>query len=180
MGYFMKISVLRFTSKTVVVISLFMASIAGQSAKQQAVKMYKDWSVFVGYKDKQKVCYIATTSKGSEAGKPNIHRDEVYLMVANRPSDNVKNEISFVSGYPLKKRSVVTVAIGSEQYDMFTQNNGAWTASAKEDQKLIDSMHNNTVIVLMSAFLNDASVVDTFSLAGFTDALEDAQNRCAY
>jgi hypothetical protein len=148
-------------------------------AKQESVATFKDWAVFTGDVNGQKVCYIASSPKKSEANKPNVRRGDIFLMVANRPADNVQNEISFASGYPLKPQSVVSVIIDSSNYEMFVQGESAWTPSAEEDQKVIASMRAGTNAVVKGVSSRGTRTTDTFSLLGFTDALADAQKRCS-
>lgn len=148
-------------------------------AKQQAVATFKDWSVFEGTIDNKKICYIATTPEKSEASKANVRRGDIYLMIAIRPADKVMNEVSYMAGYPLKERSTVSAVVDSKEYKLFTQGEGAWMPSAKEDQQIVASMQKGTSAVLKGISSRGTRTTDTFSLIGFTNAIKDAKKRCA-
>jgi hypothetical protein len=64
------------------------------------------------------------------------------------------------------------------KYDLFTDGEWAWPQNPDEDQKIIDAMKRGADAVLTGRSSRGTQTVDTFSLMGFTAAVEDAQRRC--
>jgi hypothetical protein len=155
---------------------------AGPALAQSAerVAAHTDWSVFVANSPKE--CYIVSPPKSSDAtrdGQPaEVQRGDIRLFVAFRPGDNVTNEVSFTGGYPF---SSVTLAVGSESYTL-TPGDGdagewAWTAPA-DDSRVVASLRRGSTATLTGTSARGTRTEDTFSLAGFTAAVEDAAARC--
>ncbi len=149
---------------------------------QTRVAAEKDWSIFEAGEGGSKVCWIVsqpTKSSASRGGKEvQVNRGDIFLMVAVRPSDNVKNEVSFLSGYPFKQGSSVDVTVGSDAYEMFTDGENAWTSAGSEDDKLVAAFRRGSTARIEGVSSRGTTTRDTFSLSGFTAALESASGRC--
>ncbi len=46
--------------------------------------------------------------------------------MSTRPAEKVKEEVSVIIGYPFKANSDAVVEVGSTNFAMYTQNDGAW------------------------------------------------------
>ena len=158
---------------------------AGPAFAQSAerVASHTDWSVFVAGTPKE--CYIVsppTPRPPRRDGKPaEVQRGDVRLFVAFRPGENVSNEVSFTGGYPFREGSTVTLAVGS---DTFTLGPGAgdagewaWTDPA-DDSQVVAALKRGATAKLTGTSSRGTGTEDTFSLAGFTAAVEDAAARC--
>jgi|UniRef100_UPI00260F6E3D invasion protein IalB len=55
----------------------------------------------------------------------------------------------------------------------------AWAASAQEDQQIVTAMKRGADAVLTARSARGTQTKDTFSLIGFTAAVEDADARCS-
>lgn len=154
-----------------------------QSAADRAAA-HNDWSVFVAGSPKE--CYIVsppTTSKATRDGKAvEVDRGDIRLFVTFRPAEKVVGEVSFSAGYPLRDGAGVKLAVGS---DKFTLNPGsgesnqwAWPASPAEDAKIVASLRKGSTASVTGTSSRGTTTVDTFSLSGFTAAVEDAKKRC--
>lgn len=159
---------------------------AGSAAAQSRVDAKKDWSIFEATSNGTKVCWIVsqpTKSKAVRGGKEvKVRRGDIFLMVAVRKADNVKNEVSFLSGYPFKKGSKVKVQIvsskGDTEHTMFTDGENAWTSSPTEDDKLTLAFRGGRAANVKGVSKRGTTTIDTFSLQGFTAAIKAAQDRC--
>lgn len=153
------------------------------SAQVEAVSASRDWSILEAGDGAQKVCWIVSKPKTSTASRGGqtvqVNRGDIFLMVAVRPADNVKNEVSFLSGYPFKEGSNVTVAVGSNEFTMFTDGENAWAASPSEDDKLTAAFRSGADARVQGESSRGTTTRDTFSLLGFTDALDEARKRCS-
>ncbi len=158
---------------------------AGQAAAQSAerVAAHTDWSVFVAAAPKE--CYIVsppTKSSATRDGKPaEVTRGDVRLFVAFRPGENVSNEVSFTGGYPFKPGSTVGLDVSGAKFSLGPGQGDAgewaWT-DPSDDSKAVAAMRKGSSAVLTGTSSRGTATTDTFSLAGFTAAVEDAEARC--
>ncbi|MEM1382135.1 MAG: invasion associated locus B family protein [Pseudomonadota bacterium] len=159
--------------------------LSGQAAAQtERVEAVRDWSIFEASADGNKICWIVsqpTQKTASRDGKVvEVQRGDVFLMVAIRPADGVKNEVSFIAGYPFKEGSGVRANIdGTNRFDMFTEGENAWSQSADDDEKIVAAFRRGIRTELRGVSARGTETVDTFSLSGFTKALSSARARCS-
>ncbi|MGF1500178.1 MAG: invasion associated locus B family protein [Paracoccaceae bacterium] len=160
---------------------------AAVAQTQTRVDASRDWSVFEATQNGTKVCWIVSMPTKSVAlrggNQVEVRRGDIFLMVANRvsesrPGENATNEVNFVAGYPFKAGSEVEVTVGSESFTMFTDGENAWTPSPSEDQKLVSAFRRGVNARVEGVSSRGTTTVDTFSLLGFTAALESATGRC--
>jgi hypothetical protein len=158
---------------------------AGPALAQSAerVAAHTDWSVFVASDPKE--CYIVSPPKSSKAtrdGQPaEVQRGDIRLFVAFRPGEDVTNEVSFTGGYPFRPGSAVTLNIGSESFTL-TPGEGdagewAWTAPT-DDSRVVAAFRRGSSATLVGTSSRGTRTEDSFSLSGFTAAVEDAAARC--
>jgi hypothetical protein len=159
------------------------ALVAGAAAAQERVDAKRDWSIFQAGDGAQKVCWIVSQPKSSTAERGGqtvqVDRGDIFLMIAVRPADDVKNEVSFISGYPFEKGSNVTVSVGSDEFTMFTDGENAWTSSKADDDRLTSAFRAGADARVVGESSRGTTTRDTFSLMGFSDALEAARERCS-
>jgi len=164
----------------VAVMTLSLVSPAVAQEEVPRVALYTDWSVFNPTNPKE--CFIASapTSTAAERGGQSVEvrRDAIRLYVASRPGDGTKNEIAFTGGYPFRDGSTVSVKIGNETFELFTEGEFAWPASPAEDGKIIASMQGGAKAEVRGVSSRGTTTIDTFSLIGFSDALKDSNGRC--
>lgn len=152
-----------------------------QSAERVAA--HTDWSVFVASDPKE--CYIVSPPKSSVArrdGAPaDVQRGDVRLFVAFRPGEGVSNEVSFTGGYPFKEGSSVSLAVGSTKFAMAPgrgdSGEWAWTDPG-DDARVVAALRKGSSATLSGTSARGTATEDTFSLSGFTAAVEDAEARC--
>ena len=141
----------------------------------------RDWSVFAVGEGADKVCWIVSKPKRWEArrggSRVEVNRGDIYLMVANRPAQNVRDEVSLVVGYPLKPDSTVRLDIGSDSFAMFVEDDTAWTQPA-DDSRVVAAMRRGVEAVATGVSARGTTTIDTFSLLGFTAALEQSAELC--
>ena len=132
-----------------------------------------------------KECYIVsppTSSAATRDGQPTeVQRGDIRLFVAFRPGENVSNEVSFTGGYPFREGSTVTLAVGG---DSFTLTPGAgdagewaWT-DPSDDSRVVAALRRGASAKVSGTSQRGTTTEDTFSLSGFTAAVEDAAARC--
>lgn len=139
-----------------------------------------DWSIFVA--DDPTECWVVSAPKSSVNTKDGkvvaVNRGDILMFVSFRPGTNVAGELSFTGGYPFKEGSTVNLKIGSASYELFVDGEWAWPASEAEDTKITTSMKRGASAIVTAQSSRGTTTEDTFSLLGFTAALEDAERRC--
>ena len=106
---------------------------ASPTAQATLLGQFGDWGAYTANANGNKVCF-ALAKPSSSVDIPANRRtaaNPVYMFVSTRPSENVKDEVSMlVTGYALKSNTEATVGVGSANFAMYTQNDGAWVKNA--------------------------------------------------
>ena len=115
-------------------------------------------------------------------GQPaEVERGDIRLFVAFRPGENVSNEVSFTGGYPFREGSTVTLAVGGSSFSLGPgagdSGEWAWTDPA-DDARAVAAMRRGASATVSGTSSRGTTTEDTFSLSGFTAAVEDAEARC--
>ena len=105
-------------------------------------------------------------------------RGDVYAIVTHRPSEKRRDEVSIVAGYAYKEGSAVTVVIGEQTFEMFTQGDGAWAKDQAGDDALVKAMIKGRGMVVTGMSGRGTETTDTFSLDGFTKAYQAINEAC--
>ncbi|MEJ6393358.1 invasion associated locus B family protein [Gymnodinialimonas sp. 2305UL16-5] len=139
-----------------------------------------DWSVFV--EDDPTQCWVVSTPSETvntrEGREVSVRRGEILMFVSFWPGQERLGEVSFTGGYPFADGSTVTVEIGSSTFELFTEGEMAWAASPQDDDRIITAMKRGAEAQLTARSSRGTQTQDTFSLLGFTAAVEDAETRC--
>lgn len=154
------------------------ATVANAQESTNRVATMTDWNVFT--EEDPKECWGVSKPKESvntRDGQPvSVRRGDILLFVTFRPGK--PGEISFTGGYPFAGGSTVEVSIDGQPYQLFTDGEWAWPGSAEDDAKLLAALKAGTSATLTARSGRGTQTADTFSLRGFTAAMEDAEKRC--
>lgn len=154
---------------------------AAQETSTNRVNAITDWSVFEGQDPRE--CWAVTTYKESVNTRGGrvvaVTRGEILLMVFYRPGAEVQGQVAFTGGYPFAQGSTVNVNIGGTEFELFTEGEWAWPATPQDDAKIVTAMKRGADAILTAQSSRGTTTKDTFSLLGFTAAVEDAERRCA-
>ncbi|RID92577.1 hypothetical protein D2N39_08045 [Gemmobacter lutimaris] len=153
---------------------------AQESTNQVAVQT--DWSVFVEPPEgKPKECWGVSVPKetvNSRDGKPvSVRRGDILLFVTYRAGGAGRGEVSFTGGYPFAGGSTVNMTIDGSSFELFTDGEYGW-AAPEQDAAILAAMKKGTTAVLTARSGRGTQTKDTFSLRGFTAAMDDAAKRC--
>lgn len=156
-----------------------LAGAAGAQVSTNRVAANTDWSVFVDGDPKE--CWGVSAPKetvNTRDGKSvAVRRGDILLFITYRTGG--KGEVSFTGGYPFAPGSTVSMDIGGTKFDLFTEGEWAWAGSPEDDQKVIDALKAGSSAVLSAKSAKGTATQDTFSLNGFSAALDEASKRCA-
>jgi len=155
-------------------------AIAQQATSTNRVAAKTDWSVFV--EDDPTECWSVSAPKetvNTRGGRVvSVRRSDILLFVFYRPNAEVKGQVTFTGGYPFAPGSTVNLKIDDNEFELFTEGEWAWPASAADDAKIVTAMKRGTEAVLTARSARGTQTKDTFSLLGFTAAIEEAEKRC--
>ncbi|MHC0051936.1 invasion associated locus B family protein [Actibacterium sp. D379-3] len=154
---------------------------AQESTNRVAVET--DWEVFAEPPQAPTDCWGAavpkeTVNTDSSGRIKAVRRGDILLFVTYRPKSGVSGEISFTGGYPFAPDSFVTLEVGDETYELFTDGEWAWPASKADDAKILAAMKRGSSAVLTGHSSRGTITKDSFSLLGFTAATESASKYC--
>lgn len=151
-----------------------------QDESTNRVAAKTDWSVFV--EDDPTECWGVSSPKSSantrDGRTVSVQRGDILLFVTFRPGAGAAGEVSFTGGYPFAKGSTVSVEVGGSSFELFTEGEWAWPASPEDDSKLVTALKRGSEAVFTAQSTRGTQTADTFSLMGFTAAMEEAEKRC--
>jgi hypothetical protein len=151
---------------------------AAGGAQPSLLGQFGDWGAYTASNAGKKVCYALAKPSSQATDPPNRPRDPAYIFVSTRPSENVRNEISIVIGYPFKPGSDATVDIGSAKYAMYTQADGAWIKNAAEEARMVDAMRRGSDLVVSGESGRGTKSTDRYALKGLSQALDRVAQEC--
>jgi hypothetical protein len=167
-----------------------------ESGKPALVGSFGDWKVYRSAAGKSKICYLLAEPKSREPGDEK--RDKAYAFISERPAERVRNEVSFVMGFEVAtaadlkaaakgrkpKRGEAEVSatpmavIGDAQFDLAPKGNDLFVKNAAEEAKVIDEMRKGVTLVIKAASKRGRATLDTYSLTGFSQAVDKALKDC--
>lgn len=155
------------------------ATMAHAQESTNRVAANTDWSVFVEGEPKE--CWSVSKPKKTVNTKDGrsvaVKRSDILLFVSYR-GGNSTGEVSFTGGYPFANGSTVKLTVGDETFDLFTDGEWAWSAGPEVDAQIIATLKKGANAVLVGNSSRGTRTEDTFSLMGFTAAVDDAGQRC--
>ena len=163
-------------------LSLMPFAVQAQAVSENQVAAMTDWSVFEHKEGDKRECWAVSTAKESVNTKGGrvvaVRRSDILLMVSYLPHMKVAGQVGFTGGYPFASGSNVNVEIDGNSFVMITEGEWAWPASSGDDGKIIAAMKRGSKATLKAQSSRGTQTADTFSLLGFTAAVEDAEKRC--
>ncbi len=149
-----------------------------QEAEEGSLKTgaFGDWLVHRNAGDGPRICFAASQPKSKEPAGAN--RAKVVLYVSAWPKDGVKAEFSAKLGYRLSPTAPVSATIDDTAFRLFADDDRAYVADAAEEAKLIEAMRKGSKLVLQATSTRGTQTTDTYSLAGFGQALDAITSAC--
>ena len=174
------------------------------ASKPSLVATFGDWNVFVGEVGKGRICYTLAQPKSREPAS--LTRDPGYAFISDRPSEGVRNEVSFIMGFgvsggdtaesktdakpgekPSKsdaksKTSAAAAApvalVDQASFEMLPKGGNLWVKNAAKESALITEMRKGVKLVIKAASVRGHQSIDTYSLGGFAQAMDRLQKEC--
>jgi hypothetical protein len=158
---------------------LLAASVAAPAAAEPATLLgvFQNWSAYSAGNGNDMTCYALSAPKASQPR--GAKRGSIYLMVSDWPGRKVKAEPQVVLGYPVKENAPAAVGVGSAKFNFFARGDGsAWLQSLGENARLMDTMAKGVSAVATGISARGTKTSDTYSLAGFNDAMAKIHDVC--
>ena len=151
---------------------------------EQAVLLgqFGDWGAYTATPDGRKVCFALAKPTSSQDNPPNRRSASsvVYMFISTRPAEKVKDEVSIlVAGYEFKPSADASLAIGSTNFVMYTQKDGAWVKNSGDEGRLVDSIRKNPELTIKAMTSKGTQTTDRFSLKGIAQALDRVAQECS-
>jgi hypothetical protein len=109
----------------------------------------------------------------------NVRRGPIYFYASEYPGDQISGEISVKMGYPFPPGGKVTVTIGSDSFELFTKDEGAFVEKPEDEAKLIEALKAGSAMTVKGRSARGTNTTDEYSLSGTSDAIERAAKECA-
>ncbi len=139
---------------------------------------FGEWGAYTANSGGKQLCYALAKPSSSATQPPNRPRDPAYIFVATRPTENVRNEISIIIGYPFKPGFEASADIGSAKYALFTQGDGAWVKNPAEEARMVDTMRKGSDMVVTGDVGRGTKSTDRYALKGLSQALDRVAQEC--
>jgi hypothetical protein len=160
--------------------AVLLASLPAQAQPAALLGKFENWSAYSSGSGAAMTCYALSEPRATQPR--GAKRGPIYLMVSDWPARKAKAEPQIVLGYPVKQDAPASLAVGSTKFDFFARPNGndssAWLKSLGDNGRLIDSMSKGVSVVASGLSARGTKTVDTYSLAGFGDALAKIHEAC--
>ncbi len=161
-------------------LALAAAPAFAQQTSTNQVAAKTDWSVFEDKSPRE--CWAVSAPKETVNTKGGrvvaVKRGDILLMAFYRPEAKVMGQIAFTGGYPFASGQMVNLNVDGNSFDLVPEGEWAWPASPDDDAKILSAMKRGSQAVLTAQSSRGTTTKDTFSLSGFTAAVEDAEKRC--
>jgi hypothetical protein len=176
------------------------------AGKPALVANFGDWNVFVGQAGKGRICYTLATPKSRDPAS--LKRDPGYAFISDRPGEGVRNEVSFIMGFDVsggteadaqsgsksdarpiskisksdakpKKPIAAPIAVVAEAtFDLLPKGSNLWVKNAARESALIAEMKKGVKLEIKASSLKGNASTDSYSLAGFSQAMDRLQKEC--
>ncbi len=154
------------------------AAAAAGGAKPTLLGQFGEWGAYTASPGGKKVCFAIARPTSSETTPPAKSRNPSYMFISSRPAEKVSNEVSIVIGYPFKPNTEATAAVGTASFALYTQQDGAWIKNVAEEARLIEALRSGQSAVVKGVSAKGTQSIDTFSLKGFSQALDRTDQEC--
>ncbi len=146
-----------------------------KTGKPSQLASYGEWGVFVAQGENAKTCYALATPK--DRAPRGLKRDPAYVFIANRPAENVREEVSIIMGFPMKEGGGRAEIAGSG-FALIAKGANAWIKNQAEEAKFVDAMKKGAKLIVKAPSLRGHVTTDSYSLTGLAQALERVAKEC--
>jgi invasion protein IalB len=136
----------------------------------------KDWSVYTAT-GSAKLCFAVSQPKTMTP--KTAKRGPIFFYISRWPAEHVDNEVSVKMGYPFKPGATVTLTVGTEKFDLFTKEEGAFVEKPEMESKLVEAMKKGGKMKIEGKSSKGTATSDDYSLDGFAEAFDRMAKDCS-
>jgi hypothetical protein len=136
---------------------------------------FGEWGAYAT-QGKAKTCYALAQPKSREPAS--AKRNPAYIFISSRPAENVKSEISFIMGFPMKDGAEAEAEVGSAKFSLIAKGSNAWVKNPAEEGHLIEAMKKGSKLTVKATSSKGAATTDTYVLSGLGQALDKVRKEC--
>lgn len=153
-------------------------ALAGPALGQEVktIASHGRWQAYAFDEGGAKACYIASRPVKDEGQY--TKRGKIYAIVAHRPAEQTRDEVSLNAGYTYKEQSQVRVSIDGTDFTLAPHQDTAWAPSREQDRALVEAMKAGRTMVVEGTSSRGTATKDTYSLVGFTKAYQASAKAC--
>lgn len=156
------------------IVALSATPVLAQEVK--LLQKYNDWAAYTS-EGSPKVCFAV--SQPRDSSPKNVRRGPIYFYVSHYPGDKIAGEISVKMGYPFAPGAKVTLTIGSDKFELFTKDEGAFVEKTEDEAKLVGALKAGSSMTVQGRSARGTNTSDNYSLSGTTDALDRIAKECS-
>jgi len=142
--------------------------------------VFQNWKAFSTGSGDSMTCFAMSEPRAQQPKTPK--RANVFLMVSDWPGRKVTAEPEIAMGTTFKAGAAVTLTVGGDRFDFFSRNDGktgtGWLKNLPDGPKLVDALSGGISAVARGTSAKNQKLVDTYSLAGFPDAMAKVHAAC--
>ncbi len=158
------------------VVSIYFANPVFAETKLLGTEKY--WKAYSTKLDKTKTCFITSEPIKSEGKFNKKNRGKPYVFVTNI-KNGTNHEVSIKAGFNFKKNNEVVFDVDGKKTKLFPVDDRAWSESSKTDRLLVQSMRKGKKLKITGTSTPGNTIIDTYSLSGFTKALRLIDKSCS-
>jgi hypothetical protein len=138
---------------------------------------FENWEAYKGVDGARgSVCYAVSQPQSKEPAS--AKRDPIWFLISTWPTQKVVNEPSIIIGYSFKEGTEATVQVGSDKFQFFTKDDGAWLMKREDEQRLVTALRSAGDLTVKGVSKRGTLTTDTYSLKGISAALDKAAEGC--
>jgi hypothetical protein len=172
--------VLRLTAVLLSGVACVATPAIAQSVSENIVSEQADWAVYEDSDPKE--CWAVAAPKETvntrDGRVVSVTRSQMLLMTFYRPASGVSAQVTFTGGYPFAPDSTVNLNVDGNDFDLIVQGEWAWPENTSDDAKIVAAMKAGAEAVVTGRSARGTTTKDTFSLKGYTAAVNEAAKRC--
>ena len=153
---------------------------AAQAQTRTSLGIYGDWGE---YRDPASgVCYALTVPQRSTLSRSSARRGDAYLAVTyGRGADTGRSAAQpyWRAGFPIDGDTPVALRIDSRAFELAARQEEAWASSSAADTSILAAMRLGQIATVRSVSTRGTVVTDSYSLKGFSAAMDAARTRCS-
>ncbi len=164
-----------------IIFALFLS--AGQAAEMKRLGKFQYWEAYTEGAEETLQCFIISTPQRKQPR--NAKRGEIFFTITHRPSAGSFNEPAIRVGYPMTDKIMPNAEIDGMKFRFFSGTHAktgaeewSWLADLEQVDAFVAQLKAGSLMVYSGQSKRGTATRDSYSLMGFTRALETIDKAC--